>query len=388
MALLVALSVALGVAVGALERGLRRGAAGASNDFDLLIGAPGSQTQLAMATVFLQPEAIPLMPGRVLERLQADPDVAWASPIAFGDRWGDHPVVGVSPALPVLGGRRPLAEGRVFVREGEAVVGHAVPLNLGSTGVPEHGLAVGESGHGHAHADSAFKVIGRMPPTGTPWDWAVLVPVEAVWETHGLGNGHAEDEPVQGAEEGERIGPPWTDPPGTPAVVVAPRGVAQAYLLRGRYRDGEAMAFFPAEVMATLFRIGGELRTALTAMATAATALVVAATFLSFAALLTSRTREFAVLRALGAGRGFVLLAVWAEMAVVLGLGVFAGLPLGWLSARLLAGEVGRNARLSVPVQPDLSDALLAAAVLMAGLVAALLPAMAAWRQPPGQALK
>ena len=66
-----------------------------------------------------------------------------------------------------------------------------------------------------AHADAAFRVTGRMAPTGSPCDRAILVPVEAVWQVHGPANGaapgtgHPDDE-TQGdgapAEPAEPVG--------------------------------------------------------------------------------------------------------------------------------------------------------------------------------------
>lgn len=53
--LLVAIAVSVGVALSAQERGLRQATAQAASDFDLLIGAPGSQTQLVLTTVYLNP---------------------------------------------------------------------------------------------------------------------------------------------------------------------------------------------------------------------------------------------------------------------------------------------------------------------------------------------
>ena len=79
--LLVAIAVALGVAVSAQETALRRASAQAADDFDLLIGAPGSQTQLVLTAVYLQIDAIPLVDGALLNRLAADPRVASAAPL-------------------------------------------------------------------------------------------------------------------------------------------------------------------------------------------------------------------------------------------------------------------------------------------------------------------
>jgi len=46
--LLTALAVALGIAGSLLEHGLRQGSARAADDFDLIIAAPGSQSQVVL----------------------------------------------------------------------------------------------------------------------------------------------------------------------------------------------------------------------------------------------------------------------------------------------------------------------------------------------------
>lgn len=114
---LVALAVALGVAVTLQERALRLGSARAADKFELVIGAPGSETQLVLSTVFLQPAALPLVSGDVLAALHDDPRVAWAAPVGFGDFHDGTPVIGTTarlisetaPAWPKAGCSRPRA---------------------------------------------------------------------------------------------------------------------------------------------------------------------------------------------------------------------------------------------------------------------------------------
>ena len=380
MALLVALATALGTGVGALERGVRRAAAQAADAFDLVVGAPGSATQLVLTSVYLQPDTVPLMDGAVLARVMAEPEAAWASPIGFGDQWRGHPVVGVTEAFATLGGRRAPMEGRVFTAEGEAVIGAAVPLPLGGQITPQHGRVESPDGS-HMHEGSAYEVVGRLPPTGTPWDAAILVPIESVWEIHGLGNGHPPGV--------ERIGPPWeVGPPGVPAVIVKPRSIAGAYQLRARYRAAGSTAVFPGEVLAGLFRTMGDVRSVLSAMAAATSILVVAAVFLAFTVLVATRAREHAVLRAIGAPQRFVRAALWLELGAVLAAGVAAGTVLGWAGAMAAGSVLGRAAGLSVSVTIGWADIGLAAAILGGGLLAADLPVVWAGRTSPGAALK
>src|SRR6218665_2034081 len=78
---LIALSVALSVTVTLQERAVRLGSARAAEKFDLLIGGAGSETQLALSAVFLQPAPLPLISGKTLAALGDDPRVALAAPV-------------------------------------------------------------------------------------------------------------------------------------------------------------------------------------------------------------------------------------------------------------------------------------------------------------------
>lgn len=190
LVLLVALATALGVAVTLQERALRLGSARAADRFDLVVGAPGSETQLVLSSVFLQPSPLPLVPGAVLAKLAADPRVAWAAPVGFGDSFMGYPIIGTTTAL-VQGTTAGFAEGGLFAHEGEAIVGAAVHLPLGAEIKPMHGTA--ETG-GETHTEITYRVVGRVKPTGTPWDRAILVPVQAVWHIHGLGHDHHDED--------------------------------------------------------------------------------------------------------------------------------------------------------------------------------------------------
>ena len=70
VALLAGLAVALGVAVSAQDRALRQGSARAADKFPLIVGAPGSETQLVLSAVYLQTAAIGLVPPAVLAELE------------------------------------------------------------------------------------------------------------------------------------------------------------------------------------------------------------------------------------------------------------------------------------------------------------------------------
>ena len=97
LALLLGLSIGSGVCITSVEKAVRAGAARAGDDFDLIIGAQGSATDLVLSGVYLRENTLKLIPGELLSGIRRSKGTAWAAPLAFGDRWGRYPVVGSSP---------------------------------------------------------------------------------------------------------------------------------------------------------------------------------------------------------------------------------------------------------------------------------------------------
>lgn len=410
--LLIAFATALGVAVTLQERALRLGSARAADKFDLVIGAPGSETQLLLSSVFLQPSPLPLMPGDVLSKLAVDPRVSWAAPVGFGDSFSGYPIVGTSSVL--AGSLSALTEGRVFSRAGEAVIGAAVKLPLGYEVKPTHGLA--ELG-GETHTELAYRITGRMAPTGTSWDRAILVPIQSVWSLHGMGaHEHEEEEHVagqDGAHQGEHaegaapghddgddhehahidptapLDEAWTaDSPGLPAILVKPKTIADAYKLRQDYRGNGTLAVFPGEVLTNLYATLGDAKRVLSAVAIGAQVLVAAAVLLVTVIHIGQRRRQIGALRAFGAPQTAVLLIVWLELFLLVAVGILLGFAIGYGAARFLSGLFSGESGVLLPVgfaREDLASAL-AITLFAAGL--ALVPALLAYRQSPAGALR
>jgi putative ABC transport system permease protein len=387
---LIAIAVAIGIAISAQETALRRSTAQAADDFDLLIGAPGSHTQLVLTTIYLQPDALPLIDGAILNALADDQRVRAEAPIAFGDSVRGYPVVGTSQAFASRWGRLAPREGRLFAREGEAVVGADVRLKVGEAITPSHGLAVRHAQSGsesideaqHRHEGVRYSVVGRLPRLGTPWDSAILVPIESVWETHGLGNGHARDDAA--------LGPPFdaAKVPGVPAIVVKPRAVADAYALRAQYRQGGTVAFFAAEVLVGLYRTLGDVRDVLMVATVLNDLLIFSATAMLLLALAGLRRRRYALLRALGASPAYILLSVWLGAALVLAAGCVLGLGFGsgaaWLAGRLVEQRTG----LALSAGVGWPEVLGVLGLVGVGSLLALLPALVSLREPIDQSLR
>ncbi len=122
--------------------------------------------------------------------------------------------------------------------------------------------------------------------------------MESVWEIHGLGNGHAGDEAP--------LGPPFEAKtvPGVPAIVVKPRSVADAYVLRSEFRKGGTMALFPAEVLVSVYRTLGDVKQVLVIVSGINNALVLVATVALLLTMVGLRQRRYGRSARLGRPRG------------------------------------------------------------------------------------
>ena len=395
--LLVALAVALGVAVSAQDRALRQGSARAADKFSLVIGAPGSETQLVLSAVYLQAAAIGLVPPEILAELGQERAVKLASPIGFGDSWRGHPVVGVTPQFVTHLADGALPQGRAFGQLDEVVLGIDVPLAIGAAFHPTHGMIAIEGEHDEH--EFGYQAVGRLPRLGNPWDRAILAPIEAVWWVHSLPIGHAVDEarlhPLgdDAAPDWSAIpiGPPW-DPEeltGVPAIVVEPASFAAAYALRQQYRSRDGTnAVFPAEVLVRLYGLLGDVRDLLAMISILTQVLVIGAVLLAVLASLAQRRRLIAVLRALGASRSFVFATVWLSVAVMLTVGSLLGLALGYGAAFALAQVFAAETAVALPVALSLKELELVLAIVVIGLGLATIPAALVYRGSVAEGLR
>jgi putative ABC transport system permease protein len=382
--LLIALAVGIGAAITAQERALRTGSARASDKFDMVVGAPGSQIDLLLRVVFLQRGAVELLTGDAERKLLSEPRADFVAPIGFGDNYQGQPIIGTIPQLTMHLSGDHLAEGRNFDALTEAVVGADADLKVGDSFHATHGeLEAEEAGEEHEEHAQTVTVVGRMAPTGTPWDRAILTPIELTWVMHDLGTGHG-DAPV------EHVGPPFdlASVPGIPAAVVKPKTVAAAYGLRSEYRTTETTAFFPAEVLVQLYALIGDVRIVMSGLAIATEVLLVAAILAGILMLMRLYRQRFAVLRALGASRGYVLAVAWTFSFGLIAVGSALGLGVAAALVGAVSGVFSQASGIAMVASigwPEISLALLLTAI---GAVLAILPAALLYRRPVVEALR
>ena len=391
---LIAVALALGLMLTAQERGLRQASARAADPFDVVIAAPGSEVTAMLAAVYLQPVDIPLLTGAQMAEIAATPGVRLAAPVGFGDSVDGAPVVGTTAALVdhVAG---PMAEGRPFAARGEVVVGARAPFALGAKLQPAHGTGPDLDPDDHSHGGQRLIVVGRMTPTGGPWDRAVITPIETLWQMHGLPDGHAaDDHAANHTAEGETadhavrdhardtrpIGPPWDSAlvPGAPAVVIDTDQLSAAYGVRAALSRPDMMAFFPGAVLSQLHVMLGDVRAALSVMALATQVLVTIAVLAGLTLVMALFADQFRLLSAMGAPLRFTLAVSWGFAALMIlagtGLGVVLALALMGVASRLMSDRLG----MAVSAELGWTEAHMILGFVALMLLAALLPA---WRQ-------
>ncbi|OSN05533.1 ABC transporter permease [Lonsdalea iberica] len=386
--LLIALATALSIAVSLQERALQQGSARAADRFDLVIGAPGSETQLVLSSVFLQPSALTLIPASVLDTLAHHPLVEWAAPVAFGDFYQGMPVVGTTAPLVTDNGKRALQNGRGFEQDFDAVVGAHTGLKPGDTFSPIHGR-VGESG-AHAHEHVHYTVVGVLPEDGSAWDRAILVPVAAVWRVHGIAvPGHERDDEEEHHHDGDEAEANHAETQaGVPAIVVKPKSIAGAYQLRAQFRTDTTLAVFPGEVLVKLYGILGDIRLLLDYVAMGTEGLVGIAVAMVAVLHLHQRRRQIGALRAFGAPRSGIFLLVWSGLMLLVSAGILAGVGLGYLAAKAIAVVMSEKSGFVLPVTLGEEDIQFSLLLLVIAAVVLTVPAMLSWRHSPAEALR
>ncbi|MCG8709697.1 FtsX-like permease family protein [Brenneria sp. 4F2] len=407
MVLLMATATALSISVGLQERALRMGSAKAAERFDLVIGAPGSETQLVLSSVFLQPSALTLIPAQVLDDLAKNPLVAWAAPVAFGDFYRGMPIIGTMPPLVTDNGRRKLLAGRVFNQNFEAVAGANTGLALGDVFSPVHGQISTEGAH--THEGVKYRVVGILPADGSAWDKAILVPVNAVWLVHGIHphengdehDGHADAHPQavdarhddddgdEAQHEGDaQHADEHHHPAGVPAIVVKPKTIAGAYQLRSLYRSNTTLAVFPGEVLVKLYSILGDIRQLLAYISLGTQALVGVAMAMVAVIHLKQRQRQIGALRAFGAPRYGIFALIWCGLMSLVSAGVLLGVGLGYAAARAIAVVMSEKSGFVLPITLEQDDLKFVLLLLLVAAAVLTLPAMLSYRQSPATSLR
>ncbi|MDB5435230.1 MAG: ABC-type transport system permease component [Phenylobacterium sp.] len=388
-ALTLALGVAVVTALLAVGRGLDDRFSRDLADIDLVVGAKGSPMQLILSSIFQLDVPTGNIPLETAQTLSHNMLVRRAVPISLGDNVGGLRIVGTSPAY---GGiyHAQLASGRWWTGPMEAVLGaeseRRLKLRLGQSFIGDHGLAPG----GEAHKDNPYRVVGILKPTGSVIDRLVLTDTASVWKVHE----HENVEHAAAKARGDALDPSDVDksPSGleVTALLVSYRSAMGALMLpRQITAQPNLQAAVPAIETAHLNQMLGAGSGVLRGFGIGLLGLSALGFFVALFAAVSQRSRELALLRALGARPALLLRLVLLE-ALALGLiGGLVGIALGRGAAAFAAhrSAVTGGPLLNLPPVGGTELLLLVGAAVLS-VLASLAPALMAYRLSPAQALR
>lgn len=365
---------------------------------DLIVGAQTSPVSLLLYSVFRIGQATRNVPYTEFERLEQDPRVKSALPIALGDSYQGFAVVGTNAIYFdqfLYGARQNLqfAQGRAFENYSvgkpatvlfEAVLGSEVAKRLkhkvGDKIALSHGMQIQQTAP--SHADKPFTVVGVLQPTGTPVDQSVHISLAGMEAIH---VDWAAGVPVPGADiPAEYVTKFNLQPKSVTAVLLGLNNRAGVFRMQRELesRPNAALsAILPGVALSTLWQTVGVVERVL--LFVAALVAVVSALGLTSVMLVTlgQRRREMAVLRSTGAGPRTVFGLLFLESALVMWVGVALGVLALALGGAALAPWVQAQFGLQLVGLKELGAGLLAVlAFAVFGSLLGLVPAFQAYR--------
>lgn len=410
---LTALSLAFGVAlvVATLVTGSlvqRAFESGSGLGYNMIVGAKGSPLQLVLNTVYFISRPIEnvgwdfyqefLPAARRADGIDGKyaASTGVAVPTCMGDYYRSFRVVGTNADF---FGRLTRGDGEPFrFTSGEnfrdddffagvigATVAETLGLKVGDPFSPTHGADDGK-------VHDPFKVVGILERTWTPIDRGVFVNMEGFY----LQDGHAKPLP-DGVEPEAPQAPAGDGPARLPAAqreVTAilletaslpglPPELTAMGLRTALNEGGEAQAALPVAEIRQLLDLFVRPLELVLLLVTGLVVLVSALGILiSMVGSSLERSRDVAIMRALGARRGHVLATVLIEAVLLAVGGGLAGWVLGHAIVAVIGPWIAANAgvRAGFFSSAPVAEALLVPFLVLLAIAAALLPALAAYR--------
>lgn len=356
-------------------------------NIDIVVGAKGSPLQLILSSVYHIDIPTGNIPYDEAKKWMSHPHIKSAIPLALGDNWNGYRIVGTTSEYIKHYGAN-LSEGHVWDEEYEAIIGSSINLKTGEEFSGAHGLLKG----GHEHESEHYTVTGVIEPTGTVLDRLILTSLDSVLDIHGFKTiehnehqGHHDDHENEAThtdhhdhEKDDDHGHEDAAEPEITALLLTTKSpIANINLPRSINRETTLQAANPALEMARLtsmMGLGSQSFTALSAL------LVIIASLSIFAGLagsLESRKGDLAVLRAIGYSKSRIFKIITLEGLIIVATGILIGFVMGLAGFTFASNIIAPLAASGASISFTSDYILVVLAVLLAGLVATIVPA---WR--------
>lgn len=349
---------------------------GQSGGWDAVLGARGAKLQLVLNAIFHLEASPGNLPFEDYQVIRANRAVSEAVPIAVGDNYRGYRLVGTLTnyfAVEFAPKRQfQLQPGGRWFEDGyrEAVVGsfaaQQLGLKVGSEFKPYHGLNFDPK----AQHDETYVVVGLLEPSNTPADRVIWIPLA------GLQN--------MGGHSAETA----TDVSAVLVKLRTPLAGQQLDMLYNRQGNRLTFAWPIAKQMADLFEKFGWFDAVLSLVAWLVALVATGAVLASLYNSMSSRRRDLAILRALGARRRTLFAAIVLESATISALGMV--LAFGFYAAILAGAAAVIRSQTGVVLDPWKPAPVwfwAPTAMIALGALAGILPAIKAYRSDVAQGL-
>ncbi|SPJ28799.1 ABC transporter permease [Falsiruegeria mediterranea] len=384
--LAIALSVALYLGVEKVRTGAKVSFADTISGTDLIVGARSGSVQLLLYSVFRIGNATNNVTWESYQDIAGHPGVEWIVPISLGDSHRQFRVMGTTKDFfqhyKYRQGRSlEMADGVIMDDLFDAVIGADVANSLGYTAdspiVVAHGLASFVE-----HKDQPFRVSGILAKTGTPVDRTVIVSLEAMeaihvdWKSGAYTSGQSTPADV--------IRKMDLTPTAVTAALVGVESPLRTFALQryvNEYPKEPLLAILPGVALQELWGIVGIAETALLAVSAMVVVTALIGMMATIFSSLNERRREMAIFRAMGARPLTILSLLVIEAAMIATAGAIFGLALLYVGL-VVAQPIFDGAFgiwLSIDA-PTLREASVILAVVGAGVIVSLVPAIRAYR--------
>ena len=205
--ILIVLSIVISAGIGVLAFNVAtqvdEGITNNAGYYSAIIGPAGSNTQLAMNSMYFTDSPVGTIPYSVVSSLQQDQRVTSAIPFAMADNYNGYGVVGTTPAFltgtsPEYVGAKKVAKGEMFdeSKTMQAVVGSNVAkycdLEVGDLIFTSHSASGTDT-----HAEG-LTVVGILEESHSSFDNIVFTQIRTLWAMHD--HGEEEHEEHEGEE--------------------------------------------------------------------------------------------------------------------------------------------------------------------------------------------
>jgi putative ABC transport system permease protein len=378
----VTITAALVVFLLLCSEGVEQGAEKGYGPFEVTIGAKGSASQLALNTYYHIGAPTGNIPITVLEDIRKNELVDAAYAMTTGDNYQGFPIIGMEPGyfLTRYGADQHLAQGSLYGKLGEAIVGSYVAsslgLHVGDTFIGAHGLVsqseeVEDSDESGAeeenhHHTFTYKIVGILPPLMTSDDRAVFTTLDYAWAIH-------ESDPSIAKE--------------ITSILLKPKSLVGAQSIKTTYGQyNNVQAVYTSKAVADIVNVVDKGTQAVKFVTVICIVLAAGSILLSLIAAVHERKKDVALLRLIGKSKQFIWFTLIGEGVLLTLIGLVLGLVVGHVGGYLSRDMVFAATGLQMQTGSFLPrESWLVLVTLLIAIVASIGPAIQAYRVDPLQ---